>query len=63
MPTIDAGDQWLTTREAAAYAKTTPGTLGTLRYQNTGPRYYKPSRRRILYKKSDLDAWLEGTEA
>lgn len=57
---ITDGDMWMTTKEAASYARTTPGTLSTLRCDHKGPKYYKPSKRRVLYKKSDLDAWLEG---
>ena len=49
------------TQEAAAYAKTTTGTLATLGYAHKGPRFFKPSPRKVLYKKSDLDAWLMGT--
>lgn len=57
---ITDGDMWLTPKEAAAYARTTPGTLSTMRSGHTGPKFYKPSARRVLYRKSDLDAWLEG---
>ena len=58
---ITDGDVWLTRKEAAAYAKTTTGTLATLGYAHKGPRFFKPSPRKVLYKKSDLDAWLMGT--
>lgn len=62
-PAITDADTWLTRKEAAAYAKTTVGTLATLGYMRRGPKYYKPSPRKVLYKKSDVDAWLEGAEA
>lgn len=55
-------DEWFTRREAATYAKTTAGTLATLAGQKRGPKMYKPSPRKVLYRKSDLDAWLMGTE-
>ena len=61
LPAITDGDVWLTRKEAAAYAKTTTGTLATLGYAHKGPRFFKPSPRKVLYKKSDLDAWLMGT--
>lgn len=62
LPSITDGDVWLTRKEAAAYAKTTKGTLATLAYAHKGPRYFKPSPRKVLYRKSDLDQWLTGTE-
>ncbi|WP_137657676.1 helix-turn-helix domain-containing protein [Bifidobacterium moukalabense] len=55
-------DEWMTRKEAAAYAKTTTGTLATLAYQHRGPRMFKPSPRKVVYRRSDLDAWLTGTE-
>ncbi|WP_219846847.1 AlpA family transcriptional regulator [Bifidobacterium sp. UTCIF-24] len=61
VPYITDGDQWFTCRMAAAYVHSTVGSLSTMRSNHTGPKYYKPSKRRVLYRKSDLDAWLEGT--
>lgn len=55
-------DEWLTRKEAAEYTRTTPGTLAQFAYQHKGPRMYKPSPRKVLYKRSDLDAWLMGSE-
>ncbi|MGW0035734.1 helix-turn-helix transcriptional regulator [Gordonia sp. NPDC003376] len=43
---------------AARVLNTTPGTLATYRYLNKGPKYYKIGRR-VVYRRSDLDAWLE----
>lgn len=57
---VTGADVWMTAREAAEYMRTTPGTLSTLRSDHKGPKYYKPSKRRVLYRKSDIDAWLEG---
>lgn len=51
----DPDDPWMTAKEAADYVMSTPGTLSTMRSNRTGPKYYKPSSRRVLYKKSDLD--------
>ncbi|WP_219847181.1 AlpA family transcriptional regulator [Bifidobacterium sp. UTBIF-68] len=58
LPTIDSGDVWMTRKEVAAYAKTSPGTLATMGYEKKGPRFYKPTGRKVVYKKSDVDAWL-----
>lgn len=35
--------------------------LAQLRYQGTGPRFYKPTPRTVLYKRSEVVAWIEGS--
>lgn len=35
------------------------GALAQLRYQGTGPRFYKPTPRTVLYKRSEVVAWIE----
>jgi hypothetical protein len=37
------------------------GALAQLRYEKKGPRYYKPSPKTILYRRSEVLAWLEGS--
>jgi hypothetical protein len=32
-----------------------------LRFRGTGPRYLKPSPKKVLYKWQDVEAWLEGS--
>ena len=57
-------NEWLTREEAAAYAKTTPATLAQYAYTHRGPKMYQPGGRKgkVLYRRSDLDAWLMGSE-
>ncbi len=55
-------DVWMTRKEAAKYACTTEKTLAQLAYQHRGPKMFKPSPRKVVYRRSDLDAWLTGTE-
>lgn len=38
----------------------TKGNLAQLRYTGKGPKFYKPSLRVVLYKWSDVQAWIEG---
>lgn len=38
----------------------TKGNLAQLRYTGKGPKFYKPSPRVVLYKWSDVRAWIEG---
>ena len=35
--------------------------LSQLRYHGRGPKYYKPTARIILYKRSDVNAWIEAS--
>lgn len=49
---------YLTTQEAADYVGLKPRTLQTWRSEGRGPVYYKRNNR-ILYKPSDIDAWIE----
>jgi hypothetical protein len=44
--------------QAARYLGTTIGALAQLAYVGKGPKFYKPSPRRVYYRKSDLDAWV-----
>ena len=48
----------LTPREAAAYIRGSKSYLDKLRVYGGGPRFLRPGKRKILYRKSDLDAWL-----
>jgi predicted DNA-binding transcriptional regulator AlpA len=53
----------LDTRGAAAYLGLRPATLESWRYTGGpaggGPPYIALGRRRIRYRRADLDAWLE----
>jgi Helix-turn-helix domain len=46
------------TKEAAARVGLAEATLEKLRCLGGGPPYFKPSRKRILYDKHELDAWV-----
>lgn len=37
----------------------TEGRAAQLRYTGKGPRFFKPSGRTILYRKEDVDRWIE----
>jgi helix-turn-helix protein len=62
-PNRIAGEQepWLRTKEAARHVKMSPRTLERWRVQGDGPVFSKAGpglRARVLYRRSDLDAWL-----
>ena len=48
-------ETFLTSNEAAAYLRITRDRL----YKNTELTYYSPKGGRRLYKKEDLDRWIE----
>jgi hypothetical protein len=45
--------------EVAAITGLTVGALAQLRHEGRGPRFYKPTSHRILYKREEVIAWLE----
>jgi Helix-turn-helix domain len=51
--------EFLTVEETSKYLRISLLVLTKMRYERRGPRFFKPSRKMTLYKKSDLDAWLE----
>jgi excisionase family DNA binding protein len=49
----------LKTEEAARYLRVSIDTLKNWRRRNTGPPYKRVGERLVVYRKVDLDAWLE----
>lgn len=37
------------------------GALAQLRYTGNGPRYYKPTPKTVLYRRSEVIAWVEAS--
>lgn len=53
---------YLTPDQAAAYIPgATKGYLAQLRFTGRGPRFLKPSPKKVLYIESDIIEWLEST--
>jgi len=52
------GDQWLCTKEVAAYTGLSASFFEQRRIYGGGPTFYRIGRK-ILYKKQDVDLWLE----
>jgi excisionase family DNA binding protein len=48
----------LTEREASEYLRVAPRTLQRWRQLGRGPRFVRAGRR-VLYRKHDLDDWLD----
>lgn len=52
-------DQLLTTAEAAELLHTPVATLRWWRHQGTGPKAFRLGARKVMYRRSDVLAWLE----
>ena len=58
----NAQRRFLTTQEAADYLRESPRTLEGRRVSGDGPVFYKAGKgkgARVLYRREDLDAWVE----
>lgn len=53
-------DRWMDTAEAGDYSKHAVSTLEKYRTYGGGPRFAKVGRK-VLYRQSDVDAWLAET--
>ena len=47
----------LTPLEAATYLRVSKSYLDKLRVYGGGPKFLRPGKRKILYRKSELDVW------
>lgn len=56
---MDAEDEWLTIPQAAVIMRMTKAGLAQLRYRGVGPTFYRLSAKTILYKRSELLAWMD----
>jgi hypothetical protein len=54
-------DQLMSRKEAADYVRRTPGALAQMAYLGRGPKYLRPTTKSVLYRRSDLDAWLDAS--
>jgi predicted DNA-binding transcriptional regulator AlpA len=50
--------KYLSTPEAARYVGLGASSLERLRIAGSGPIYFRPTPRRVLYATDELDAWL-----
>ncbi|WP_395664711.1 helix-turn-helix transcriptional regulator [Methylocella sp.] len=57
--TVEATSPYMTTPWAAAYVGLSVGALERYRTHGGGPAFCRVGPKRIVYRKSDLDAWVE----
>lgn len=55
---MENNTQLLTATEAADFMRIKPNTLAKHRMAGDGPPYIRQSARKILYRRTDLEAWL-----
>jgi hypothetical protein len=54
--------QYLSPKEVADQIPgMTTSLLATLRFNKKGPRYLKPTERKVLYRPSDIQEWLDAS--
>lgn len=58
-----ATDELLTTAEVSDVLKTPVATLRYWRHNGSGPRSFRLGPRRVMYRRSDVLAWLEAQYA
>lgn len=51
-------DELLTEAEVARITTLGQSTLGDLRTRGDGPKWVRLSRRRVAYRREDVEAWL-----
>ena len=54
-------DDFITPEEVCELAAVTSTLLAQRRYKGLGPRFYKPTPKTVLYKRSEVLAWLEAS--
>jgi predicted DNA-binding transcriptional regulator AlpA len=62
LSTPTEADPLMTTEETSAYLKASIVHLAQLRHRGKGPTNIKFSPKKVLYRKSSVDAWLTDRE-
>lgn len=52
-------DEYLSSAQYETLRGLKSGSARAERARGGGPRYYKPTKRKILYKRADVLAWIE----
>lgn len=55
------GEEYIHAEEVKEITGLTVAALSQLRYRGIGPRFYKPTPRTVLYKRSEVIAWIEAS--
>ncbi len=55
---VNPGDLLMTPEEVAAYTGMSVQALAMMRHRRQGPSFTRPTPRTMLYRKRDVDAWI-----
>jgi predicted DNA-binding transcriptional regulator AlpA len=58
-PALPNPQDYLTSREVTQQYRLSVGLLSTMRCQGIGPRFIRLGVRKVLYLRSDIEAWLQ----
>lgn len=56
---VNPDDLLMTPEEVAAYTGMSVQALAMMRHRRQGPSYTRPTSRTMLYRKRDVDAWVD----
>ena len=54
-------DEFIKPAQVSEITGMSQGALAQLRYGGKGPRFFKPTRRSVLYRRSEVVAWIEAS--
>jgi hypothetical protein len=54
-------EEFISPEAAGVITGLAPASLAQLRYTGKGPRFYKPTAKTVLYKRSEVLAWIEAS--
>lgn len=54
-------EEFISADQASAITGLSTPALAQLRHRGNGPRFYKPTPRIVLYRKSEVVAWVEAS--
>ena len=54
-------DEFIIPSAAGEITGLSTAALAQLRYHGTGPKFYKPTPRTVLYKRSEVIEWIEAS--
>lgn len=57
-----AQQEWYTRTEAENYLRLKHNSLAQMAYRGIGPKFKRVSYRHTLYKRADLDAWIDAQD-
>lgn len=60
---VEPRQEWYTRAEAENYLRLKRNSLSQMAYKGVGPKFKRVSYRHTLYRREDLDAWIDEQDA